>query len=532
MGMFASLVWRNIWRNSRRSVLSIASVVFAVMLALSMRSMQLGFYAQAISNVVSFQTGYVRCTPPASTMTGRSTGASPGRIRYSPWPPRQTRDGHSTPAGDLRARRRRQVDRRRHGDRDRPRSENRLTGLAARVTAGDYLAPDDDGILLPTGLADHLDVAVGDTVVVLGQGYHGMTAAGMFRVAGIVEFPTPGAQFGSGLRVAQRRAGADRSLRTADDGRAHDLRPEQSRPGGAELGEVLGDGFEVLTWEEMMPELVQFILTDNASGIIMLMIVYMVIGFGMLGTVLMMTMERTREFGVLISSRNEARLAGLDAAHGERGALSRRCRRGSCRSDPDHRTLPRASSADVGVGRRSHARIRLRTDHAFPVRARDLHQPESGRAGDRAGRVDVPGAENHATGGRHGHASGIERSSREAMIWTMSWRNIWRNKKRSGILLAAIASGLWAGLLTVGIFNGMAEQMVRTAITTRTSHVQFTSQGSSSTLTSRQRSPMARRPRARPRDRGRHAGGQTVGRSRHGQLRDDWHGSPAVGSRS
>jgi putative ABC transport system permease protein len=63
------------------------------------------------------------------------------------------------------------------------------------------------------------------------------------------------------------------------------------------------------------------------------------------------------------------------------------------------------------------------------------------------------------------------------MIWTISWRNIWRNKKRSGVLLAAIASGLWAGLLTVGMFNGMTEQMVRTAINTRTSHVQLHAPG-------------------------------------------------------
>ena len=35
------------------------------------------------------------------------------------------------------------------------------------------------------------------------------------------------------------------------------------------------------------------------------------------------------------------------------------------------------------------------------------------------------------------------------MIWTIAWRNIWRSKKRSGILLAAIASGLWRGFRTV-----------------------------------------------------------------------------------
>jgi ABC-type lipoprotein release transport system permease subunit len=78
---------------------------------------------------------------------------------------------------------------------------------------------------------------------------------------------------------------------------------KQNRLAGATAGlkSILGPEFEVLTWEEIMPELVQFIQWDNASGLIMLAIIYVVIGFGILGTVLMMTMERAHEFGMLIS---------------------------------------------------------------------------------------------------------------------------------------------------------------------------------------------------------------------------------------
>ena len=50
-----------------------------------------------------------------------------------------------------------------------------------------------------------------------------------------------------------------------------------------------------------MPELVEYVQVDNASGIIMLILIYVVVGFGILGTVLMMTMERTREFGVMVA---------------------------------------------------------------------------------------------------------------------------------------------------------------------------------------------------------------------------------------
>jgi putative ABC transport system permease protein len=63
------------------------------------------------------------------------------------------------------------------------------------------------------------------------------------------------------------------------------------------------------------------------------------------------------------------------------------------------------------------------------------------------------------------------------VIWLIAWRNIWRNRKRSGILLAAIAFGLWAGLLTIAVLNGMSEQMIRSAIDTRTAHLQIHAPG-------------------------------------------------------
>ncbi len=59
--------------------------------------------------------------------------------------------------------------------------------------------------------------------------------------------------------------------------------------------------YEVMKWSELMPELVQSIQVDNAGGIIMLGILYIVIGFGVFGTIMMMTAERTKEFGILIS---------------------------------------------------------------------------------------------------------------------------------------------------------------------------------------------------------------------------------------
>jgi ABC-type lipoprotein release transport system permease subunit len=64
---------------------------------------------------------------------------------------------------------------------------------------------------------------------------------------------------------------------------------------------VLAEGQRIMFWNEMMPDLEQNIEVDNVSGIIMLGILYIVIGFGVFGTVMMMVSERAKEFAILIS---------------------------------------------------------------------------------------------------------------------------------------------------------------------------------------------------------------------------------------
>lgn len=59
--------------------------------------------------------------------------------------------------------------------------------------------------------------------------------------------------------------------------------------------------FSVMSWEEMQPEIVQQIESDRAGGVVMKVILYIVIAFGILGTIMMMIAERRREFGVMIS---------------------------------------------------------------------------------------------------------------------------------------------------------------------------------------------------------------------------------------
>jgi putative ABC transport system permease protein len=302
MGMYLSLAWRNIWRNKKRSTITIASVFFAVVIALFTRSMQLGSYRHMIRNAVSFYTGYIQLHS-AGYWDKQSIDHT---FVYSDSLANLLSDVAHVTASTPRLESFALLS---SGDQTAgaavvgiaPQTEDRITKLAGRIVEGAYIGPEDERIILARGLAGHLDAVPGDTVVLLGQGYHGVMAAGKYEVAGLAAFPSPDLDASISflsLPAAQSLYGAP--LRASA---VVFMIDSQSSLSAALSGirKRVDAFYEVMSWDEMLPELVEYIEVDNASGLISLWIIYMVIGFGILGTILMMTMERTREFGMLIA---------------------------------------------------------------------------------------------------------------------------------------------------------------------------------------------------------------------------------------
>ena len=183
-----------------------------------------------------------------------------------------------------------------------PSRETGMSNLKAYVSEGEYLEPGEKSVLLAEDLATFLQIKTGDTLVLFSSGYHGATAAGLFPVKGIVRLPTPEMNrtfIYMPLREAQNLFSApDRytsiafnltdidQVELVSERVSHGIDPEE---------------YTVMSWQAMNKELLQMIETDNAGGIIMIGILYMVIAFGIFGTVLMMTNERIREFSVMVS---------------------------------------------------------------------------------------------------------------------------------------------------------------------------------------------------------------------------------------
>jgi len=362
------LAWRNIWRNKRRTLITAASILFAVFFALIMRAYQLGVYKNMTDSVVQTYLGFIQIhakdywkektldylfeanndflrkaafvknismTAPrfesfALASAGLKTkgtivagidpfkensmsGLSKKLIRYKMNDSVETELLKSGVPKDIIAAINESRVKSFTSQEDAEKKLTKFIGkentvrflkliLSKSKINHAYLTEHDNGVLVGDRLSDFLNLSVGDSLVLLGQGYHGASAAGVYPVRGIVKIPNPELDnqvLYMSVTQCQKLFSAPNML-TSLVVNLHD--PEKLDETKSEMKRILDHGqYEVMTWREMDKELVQQIDSDNYSGLIMLWILYIIVGFGVFGTVLMMTTERKKEFGVMVA---------------------------------------------------------------------------------------------------------------------------------------------------------------------------------------------------------------------------------------
>lgn len=297
------MAWRNLWRNKKRTIITAASLYFAVVFAINMRSMQLGTYDIMIDGAVKSYSGYIQIQDSLYFQEKsfddlmsydenlvNKIKSVPGVV--SVLPRLETfslaSTGNKTKGVLIQG-----ID---------PETDDAMTGLSKRLISGSYLSSSSDGILVSSRLAVYLGVSIGDTIVLISQGYQGATAADQYPVQGIVKIPSPildNKLIIMNLTQAQEFTNAYDLVTSI----AINIEDKDQMDDIANTLKVKLDGtsLKVLRWIDMDKVLKQQIESDNISGIIMLVILYMVIFFGILGTIIMMTSERMREFGVIVA---------------------------------------------------------------------------------------------------------------------------------------------------------------------------------------------------------------------------------------
>lgn len=302
MWWLIKLAWKNIWRNKYRTGITITSIFFAVILSVVTSSLQDGVFDNLIRNVVSFYSGYVQvhkkgywderildnCFKSSDSLEQqilqhRNIAAVAPRLESFALASSEDRTKGCLVVGIS------------------PEKEDRITNLQSKLIDGEYLIDEDRQVLIAEGLAARLKLSLHDTVVLIGQGYHGATAAGKYRIKGIIKFGSPDLNDQSlfvSLPEAQVLYGAEGMLTSY----VLALENPKSLVSTADIVRTdLGNAFETMTWEEMMPEVIQHIRTDKGSMYIIQGILYMLICFGIFGTLMMMMVERKYEMGMLIA---------------------------------------------------------------------------------------------------------------------------------------------------------------------------------------------------------------------------------------
>ncbi|MFO8055299.1 MAG: ABC transporter permease [Bacteroidales bacterium] len=190
MKMYLIFAWRNLWRNKRRTLITAASVLFGVVFAIFMGSMQEGTYDGNIERIVQFYTGYAQLQHPdyweektlehtikpgdsllqAFHRDERITHMAP-RLEYFALASHKDATKVSSIVG---------ID---------PGKEKDVTNILDYLKKGEYLKSGDEGVLIGRMLAENLGLQTGDTLTLTGQGYRMMTSAGLFPIKGIVDFP-------------------------------------------------------------------------------------------------------------------------------------------------------------------------------------------------------------------------------------------------------------------------------------------------------------------------------------------------------
>ena len=308
MSIETKMAWRNIWRNPRRTILTVCAITFATVLLVFMLSFQFGSYETMINTSVKISTGHLQVQ--AEKYQEKKS------IRYVIPDPRAIADIvdqiPEVAAYTFRAQAFALI-----SSKDRtygvvvtgidPQKEATVSRIKKLVYAGNFLTADDaNQALVGNLLAKNLRVSIGDELTLLGQGRDGSIGATVVQVKGI---------FRSGIDEFDRSA-MQIPLSTFQDifsmkGAVHEVVviakslsdvsriKTQLKAALAVLNN--GKALKILDWQELMPGLRQAIEMDLVSGLIFYGLLIIVVAFSILNTFLMAIFERTKEFGVMMA---------------------------------------------------------------------------------------------------------------------------------------------------------------------------------------------------------------------------------------
>ena len=300
--MYFQLAWRNIWRNTRRTLIILTAVVIGVWSMVLLGALMRGIAVGMVKNGISTLTGHIQ-------IHYRGYRDDPA-IENSIGDPAEVEKvlGETLPAGaawTARVRVNAVASNARHSSGVTlvgidPASEARISFIGKAVSQGRYLdAGDRNGILIGKALMKKMDTKPGRKLVLMSQDTKREIASRAFRIVGVfrAEMEATEKQFVFVLRPSSRKMlglGAGISeisilLPGEADNPAVVNRLKAALP---------ADRFEVDTWRELLPFQTAYLKILDGFMWIWYLVIFIAMGFGIVNTTLMAVFERMREFGL------------------------------------------------------------------------------------------------------------------------------------------------------------------------------------------------------------------------------------------
>ena len=300
--------WRHLWRNRRRSILTLVAVFLPVLILVLELGLLNGEQESLFKNTVTFETGHFQVRSSIERADG-------GALTLMKDPATALAVVDSVPGVAWRTERLDLPAMISNGGRSQgvvlqgviPEEVGRVSPIGRLISQGAYLSSGGRGVVIGVELRDLLATSVGGELVLLGV--HPDTGIGAASVPVVGVYVAPDPAMGRGvvqvdLGLAQtlaRRPGAVTSIVGFVDGVEGPWDQAKVEKVVADLRARLPKDYKVLDYNELAPELRTFQTVEKPFHVMVMSIFFILGGLVVLNTLFLSVVERTHELGVILA---------------------------------------------------------------------------------------------------------------------------------------------------------------------------------------------------------------------------------------